>query len=56
MYYHCQECKQKFKYATDLIPAFGDRFGLCPFCGKEGVFEKDGARTPDDMDYAEVEE
>ncbi len=56
MYYHCRKCGKKFKYATDLIPVFGDRFGLCPYCEGEGVYEKDGARTPDDGDYPEVED
>ena len=55
MYYHCPECGKKFKYAVDMIPDFGDDFGHCPECGAMGVFEKDGARTPDDMDYEEVE-
>ena len=39
-----------------MIPVFTDKFGYCPVCKTEGVFEKDGARTPDDMDYVEVEE
>ena len=56
MYYHCPECGRKFKYATDLIPVVGEKFGCCPDCGAAGVFEKDGARTPDDLDYAEVDE
>ena len=56
LYYHCPECGKKFKYAADMIPVFADTFGYCPVCKKEGVFEKDGARTPDDMDYVEVEE
>lgn len=56
MYYRCPDCGKKFKYAEDLIPCFGDRFGRCPICGAEGIFEKSGARTPDDLDYEEVEE
>ena len=56
MYYHCASCGKKFKYAVDLIPAFRDAFGQCPDCHKEGVFEKDGARTIDDNDYFEIEE
>ena len=56
LYYHCPDCGKKFKYASDMIPVFADTFGYCPVCKKEGVFEKDGARTPDDMDYVEVEE
>ena len=55
-YYHCDACSAKFKYATDLIAELGPRFGLCPRCGKEGVLEKEGARTPDDLDYEEIEE
>ena len=55
MYYHCASCGRKFKYAVDLIPTFRDEFGKCPYCGTEGVYEKDGARTKDDMDYEEVE-
>ena len=56
MYYHCPACGKQFKYAVDLIPVMGSRFGCCPACGPEGVFEKDGARTPDDLDYEEVED
>lgn len=56
MYYHCPECGKKFKYALDMLSVFGADFGRCPECGAEGVFEKDGARTPDDGDYFEVEE
>ena len=37
-YYHCPVCKEKFKYAQDLIPEFGERFGCCPKCGAPGVF------------------
>lgn len=55
-YYHCSACDRKFKYAADLIPVVGERFGRCPLCEGEGVFEKDGARTPDDREYEEVEE
>ena len=55
-YYHCPDCGRKFKYATDLIPELGDRFGLCPGCGAAGVLEKEGARTPDDMEYEEIAE
>lgn len=56
MYYHCPECGEKFKYAVELIPVFGDQFGLCPHCQTAGIYEKDGARTLDDMEYIEVEE
>ncbi len=55
MYYRCPQCGKKFKYATDLIPEFGDDFGKCPDCGTMGAFEKEGARTPDDLEYTEVE-
>ena len=56
MSYHGQACGKKFKYAADMIPVFGEKFGACPYCGGNGVFEKDGARTLDDADYPEVEE
>ena len=56
MYYHCPSCGSKFKYSQDMIPVFGGAFGKCPKCGVMGVFEKDGARTPDDSDYEEVED
>ena len=56
LYYRCDSCGKKFKYATDMIPVFGPDFGRCPICGKDGVFEKEGARTPDDLDYEEVED
>ena len=55
MYYHCPRCGKRFKYAIDMIPEFGLDFGHCPVCGSEGSLEKDGARTPDDADYEEVE-
>ena len=55
MYYHCPACGKKFKYALDLMAEFGGDFGRCPACGVEGVYEKDGARTLDDLDYEEVE-
>ena len=54
-YYRCPQCSKKFKYATDLIPVFGDDFGKCPVCSAMGILEKEGARTPDDLDYTEVE-
>lgn len=56
MYYHCPTCGMRFKYSIDLIPVFGDRFGSCPSCGEPGIFERDGARTPDDHLYEEVED
>ena len=55
-YYRCPDCGRKFKYATDLIAELGLRFGLCPGCGAEGVLEKEGARTPDDLEYEEIDE
>ncbi|BDF71969.1 hypothetical protein CE91St41_29500 [Oscillospiraceae bacterium] len=55
MYYRCPACGKRFKYATDLIPVFGPDFGRCPDCGGAGDYEKDGARTPDDALYEEVE-
>ena len=54
LYYHCPACGHRFKYAEDMIPVFGERFGLCPQCGTMGTFEKSGARTPDDAQYPEV--
>ncbi len=54
-YYRCPVCGTKFKYAVDLIPEFGPRFGLCPNCGAPGDYLFDGARTPDDLEYEEVE-
>lgn len=56
MYYRCPDCGTKFKYAVDLIPVFGDDFGRCPRCAAAGVLEKEGARTPDDLEYEEVED
>ena len=55
MYYHCPKCGLKFEYAVDMIPDFGEKFGYCPKCDVMGVYEKDGARQPDDADYLEVE-
>ena len=55
MYYHCPSCGKKFKFQQDMIPELGDDFGRCPDCGEMGVFEHDGARTPDDSDYFEGE-
>ena len=45
----------KFKNAVDLIQELGPRFGCCPVCGAEGILEKEGARTPDDLEYEEIE-
>ena len=55
MYYHCPKCGLKFEYAVDMIPDFGEKFGYRPKCDVMGVYEKDGARQPDDADYLEVE-
>ena len=54
-YYRCSTCGKKFKNAVDLIQELGPRFGCCPVCGAEGVLEKEGARTPDDLEYEEIE-
>lgn len=54
-YYKCPECGKLFKYATDLIPEFGDDFGKCPACGAMGNYVKEGARTKDDLLYEEIE-
>ncbi len=56
MYYRCSVCGKKFKYAVELIPYFGERFGQCPVCRAQGIYEKDGARMPDDDAYDEVYE
>lgn len=56
MYYRCGGCGKKFKYALDMIGVLGDRYGHCPVCGAEGEYLMDGARTPDDNDYEEVED
>ncbi len=56
MYYRCPECGKKFKYAVDMIPVFGAEFGFCPVCEVEGKLLYDGARTPDDAEYFEVED
>ena len=55
-YYRCPDCGRQFKYASDLIPIFGDWFGRCPHCGVQGDYVYDGARTPDDADYFEVDD
>ena len=51
----CPECGKKFKSATDMIQDLGPKFGMCPVCGAEGVLDKEGARTPDDADYEEID-
>ena len=55
MYYHCPQCGQKFKYAVDMISAFGESFGWCPWCEVKGVLEQEGARIITDILYKEVE-
>ena len=55
-YYRCPACGRKFKYAQDMIPEFGARFGLCPDCAVMGTYVKDGPRDTDDAEYFEVEE
>ena len=56
MYYRCESCGEKFKYAVDMIPVFGESFGCCPKCGIQGTLVKEGAAAPDDSDYPEVED
>lgn len=56
LYYQCPRCGRLFKYAADMIPVFGEDFGRCPGCGTPGTLLYDGARTPDDALYTEVEE
>ena len=55
-YYHCPECGKKFSYEAGRMVEFGDKFGKCPKCNVMGVYEKDGARTPNDKDYEEVDD
>ncbi|MDD6879954.1 MAG: excinuclease ATPase subunit [Firmicutes bacterium] len=55
MYYNCEKCGKKFKYALDLMVEFGDDYGKCPVCGTMGTYEYDGPRRKDDNDYFEVE-
>lgn len=54
-YYKCPNCGKQFKYAIDLMTEFGDEFGNCPDCSAAGTYIKEGARTPDDLEYEEVE-
>ncbi|MCI6019901.1 MAG: excinuclease ATPase subunit [Clostridiales bacterium] len=54
-YYKCPACGKQFKYAIDLMAEFGDDFGKCPYCETMGTYVKEGARTPDDLEYEEVE-
>ena len=55
MHYHCPDCGKKFKYETALIGELQSRFGCCPVCGREGVFDFDGARTKEGEAYEEVD-
>ena len=55
-YYCCDACGKRFKYAADMIPVLGDRFGCCPDCGRLCTSLKDGAAAVDDLCYEEVEE
>ncbi len=55
MYYHCPKCGLKFEYELGLMQEFGAEFGYCPECKVPGVYEKEGARQPDDNEYLEVE-
>lgn len=54
-YYVCPSCGERFKYAADLIASLGGDFGLCPKCGTEGQYIKDGPRSEDDLLYTEAE-
>ncbi len=55
-YYLCPSCGKRFKYATDMIPVFGDDFGRCPDCHEPCTPEREGAIIPEDALYPEVEE
>lgn len=54
-YYHCPVCGKKYKYETSLISKPEIQFGCCPRCGADGVYEKDGACIPDDLEYEEAD-
>ncbi len=54
-YYKCSKCGKLYKYATDLIPEYGEEFGLCPDCHMQGEFITEGARIPEDLQYEEVD-
>ena len=56
MYYRCPLCGLKYKYELGRMSEFGAQFAFCPDCHVMGTFEKEGARTPDDADYHEVDE
>ena len=55
-YYCCPDCGKRFKYAADMIPELGERFGCCPDCGKPCSPECEGAVKPDDLLYVEIDE
>lgn len=55
MYYHCPKCGEKYKYELDLIGVYGENFGCCPRCGARGVYDKEGPRQMDDVEYQEVQ-
>lgn len=55
-YYCCEVCGRRFKYATDLIPLLGDRFGRCPSCGIPCTPAAEGAVIPEDLRYEEIDE
>lgn len=55
MYYRCSECGMKFKYELDMLGVLGDRFGRCPECSAEGIYEKEGPVMSDDNEYVEAE-
>jgi ssDNA-binding Zn-finger/Zn-ribbon topoisomerase 1 len=55
IYYRCPECNKLYKYATDLIVEYGDEYGYCPECNVMGEYVTEGARIPDDLNYAEVD-
>ncbi len=55
MYYHCPKCGLKFDYELGSMSDFGEEFGYCPECKVPGVYEKEGARQPDDDEYVDVD-
>lgn len=54
MYYECPACGKKFMYELDLLNSLGPQFGICPKCGAEGKFVKDGPREGGHSEYEEV--